>query len=71
MKVGTTAYFIESNRIIREVAIVRCNGRMYLIRFNDTGGGIQVKKHRLFETEEEAKKFLGDVIDKENTYFSR
>ena len=39
-KVGDTAYILESNRIDREVTIVKCAGGIYLIRFN-TGGGIQ------------------------------
>lgn len=59
MKSGDMAYIVESNRIIREVVIVRCSGGMYLIRFNDTGGGIQVKKHRLFKTQEAAEQNIG------------
>ncbi len=54
-KAGDIAYILESNRSVREVTIVRCSGGMYLIRFNDTSGGIQVKEHRLFETEELAE----------------
>ncbi len=56
-KVGETTYIVESNRTIREVAIVRCAGGMYLIRFTD-GGGIQVKEHRLFKTVEEAEQSI-------------
>ncbi len=59
MKPGDTVYIVESNRIIREVIIVRCSGGMYLIRFKDSGGGIQVKKHRLFETKESAEESIG------------
>lgn len=55
MKVGDVAYIVESNRIIREVKIVRCSGGMFLVKFSDTGGGIQVKRHRLFATREEAE----------------
>lgn len=54
LKAGDSAYIVESNRIIRPVTIVNNAGGMYLIRF-DTGGGIKVKEHRLFATEEEAK----------------
>jgi len=50
MKVGDTAYIVESNRFVREVEIRRCSGGMFLVRFTDTGGGIQVKAHRLFAT---------------------
>jgi hypothetical protein len=52
-KVGDTAYILESNRNVRKVTISRCSGGMYLIKF-ENGGGIQVKEHRLFATEEEA-----------------
>ena len=31
---------------------------MFLVRFTDTGGGIQVKAHRLFATREEAEKSI-------------
>ena len=55
MRVGDTAYIVESNRIIREVKIIRCSGGMFLVKFSDTGGGIQVKRHRLFATREEAE----------------
>ena len=55
MKVGDVAYIVESNRIIREVKIVRCSGGIFLVKFPDTGGGIQVKRHRLFATKEEAE----------------
>ncbi len=54
MKVGNTAYIVESNRYVREVEIRRCSGGMFLVRFTDSGGGIQVKAHRLFATREEA-----------------
>lgn len=57
MKVGDTAYIVESNRLVREVTIVRCSGGMYLIRFSD-GGGIQVKEHRLFATKELAEESI-------------
>ena len=50
MKVGDTAYIVESNRYVREVEIRRCSGGMFLVRFTDTGGGIQVKAHRLLQT---------------------
>lgn len=53
-KVGDIAYILESNRIVREVTIVKCTGGIYLIRFN-TGGGIQVKEHRLYATQDEAE----------------
>lgn len=56
-KAGDTAYIVESNRIIKEVKIVNCAGGMYLIKFAN-GGGIRVKEHRIFATEEDAKKSI-------------
>ncbi len=53
-KPGDHAFILESNRIVCEVTVVRCNAGMYLFRFQN-GGGIQLKEHRLFETEEDAK----------------
>lgn len=62
-KVGSKAYIVESNRIIREVTIVKAMGGLYIIRFSDSGGGIQVKEHRLFATEDDARKSL-PVVEK-------
>lgn len=62
MKPGDRAFLVESNRAVREVTIVRCSGGLYLIRFNDTGGGIQVKEHRLFATREEAEQSLPENL---------
>jgi hypothetical protein len=52
-KAGDTAYIIESNMTVRKVTVSRCSGGMYLILF-ENGGGIQVKEHRLYASEEEA-----------------
>ena len=66
MKVGDTAYIVESNRYVREVEIRRCSGGMFLVRFTDTGGGIQVKAHRLFATtREEAEKSIEKAPEQE------
>lgn len=62
-KAGDKAYILENNRIIREVTIVRYSGGLYLIRFN-SGGGIQVKEHRLFVSEEEAAANVPKPISK-------
>ena len=61
LKAGDTAFIVESNRFIREVEIKSCAGGMYLIKFKDSGGGIKVKEHRLFATEEEAEASLKGV----------
>ncbi len=67
MRVGSVAYIVESNRIIREVKIVRCSGGIFLVKFPDTGGGIQVKRHRLFATKEEAKSSIVKLEKKKYT----
>ena len=59
---GDKAFIVESNRTVREVTVIRHSGGMYLIRFAE-GGGIQVRKHRLFSTQEEAAASI--QIDKE------
>ena len=53
-KAGDTAYIVENNRIVRECTIVRESENLYIIRFS-SGGGIQVKGHRLFSSQEEAE----------------
>lgn len=53
-EIGSTAYLVESNRIVREVKIVKRNGNFYIVRLG-TNGGIQVRGNRLFETEEAAE----------------
>lgn len=58
--VGSQAFIIESNRIVREVSVVACRGEFYIVRFADSsiGGGIQVRSSRLFVSKEEAEKSL-------------
>lgn len=57
MEVGAQAFFIESNRIVREVTVVRRVGEFYTVRF-DCGGGIQLRNNRLFSTREDAEEHL-------------
>ena len=64
MKVGDIAYIVESNRFVRKVEIRRCSGGMFLVHFTDSGGGIQVKAHRLFATREEAEKSIEKPVEK-------
>lgn len=56
MNVGDTVYIVKSNRFEREVEIRRYSGGMFLVRFTDTDGEMQVKAHRLFSNREEAEK---------------
>ena len=62
MKAGDIAYLVESNRFVREVQIVRYSGGLYLVRFSDSGGGIQVRENRLFPTQELAKYSIKGTI---------
>lgn len=57
LRTGDTVFFVESNRRVRQVRVLSCTGGLYLIRFAE-GGGIRVKKHRLFATEEEAERSI-------------
>lgn len=66
MKQGDTAFIIESNRLIREVEIIRTSGEFYLIRFKDSGGGIKVRKNRMFPTREEAEGSFPQSLQKQH-----
>ena len=55
MKAGDIAYLVESNRFVREVPIIRYSRGLYLVRFTDSRGGIQVRENRLFPTQELAE----------------
>lgn len=52
--VGDKVYFVESNRIVREVVNGRCSGGMYIVKFPDDDG-IRLREHRLFSSKEEAE----------------
>lgn len=58
--VGSQAFIIESNRLVREVSIVACKGDFYIVRFADSnlGGGILVRASRLFVSKEDAERAL-------------
>ena len=56
-EIGSKVFIIESNRIIREVTIVRKNSDFYVVRF-DSNGCIQLRKSRVFSSEEAAKEHL-------------
>lgn len=56
-EIGSKAFIIESNRIIREVTMVRKNSDFYVVRF-DNNGCIQLRKSRVFLSEEAAKEHL-------------
>ena len=56
-EIGSTAYIVESNRIVREVTVVKRSGDFHTVRF-DTNGGIQVRGSRLFASQEDAEASL-------------
>ena len=62
MKVGDKAYIVESNQTIREVEIRRCSGGLFLVRFTDNGGGIQVRRNRLFATMHRPGQMPGRIV---------
>ncbi len=52
---GDTAYIIENVRFIREVKILKVTGDFVTLQFTDSGGGIKLRKSRLFPTKEAAE----------------
>ena len=58
LSVGDTAYIIESNRLIREVTIVRLDRDFCTIRFADSNGAIKVRRSRLYGTRKLAEESL-------------
>ena len=56
-EIGSKAFIIESNRILREVTIVRKNSDFYIVRF-DNNGSIQLRKSRIFSIREAAEQHL-------------
>lgn len=57
MKKGDTAYILESNRIITPVTIMSVSSGMYTCRM-PSGGAIRLKRKRIYETEEDARKHI-------------
>lgn len=58
-KRGDEVFLIENGRIITPVKILNCAGGLYTIHFLKKSGATRVKAHRLFRTDQEAKKSLG------------
>lgn len=66
---GSTAYIVESNRIVREVTVVKRSGDFYTVRFA-TNGGIQVRGSRLFASQEDAEESLAKNMTNKKRYSS-
>lgn len=57
IKIGSKAFILESNRILREVAKVRKNLDFYIVRI-DNNGSIRLHKSRSFPTREATEQYL-------------
>lgn len=68
-EIGSNAYIVESNRIVREVTIVKHSGDFYIIRFG-TNGGIRVRDSRLFASREDAEASLAENRTNKRRYSS-
>lgn len=60
LEIGSTAFIIESNRIIREVTIVRKTTDFYVVRFENQGA-IQLRRSRLFPSREAAQQHSSKI----------
>ena len=69
-KEGTTAFIIESNRLIREVVVLKRTGDFYIVRFKDCNGGIRIRGSRLFETQDAAEQAVPYVRETKKRYLS-
>lgn len=59
LEVGDKAFIIESNRIVREVIVLKRSRDFFTVRFvENTSGGIQPRASRLFSSKEEAQSCL-------------
>lgn len=55
LSVGKHAFIIESNRIIREVVIIKQVYDLLTVQFIDSKGVVRVRRNRLYESEKEAE----------------
>lgn len=60
LSVGKHAFIIESNRIIREVIVIKVVCDLFTVQFMDSKSAVRVRRNRLYETEEEAKMHMTD-----------
>ena len=69
-KEGTSAFIVESNRLVRKVTIKRRIGDFYIVKFEDSNGGIQLRGNRLFATREDAEQTIPNVKGIKKRYIS-
>ena len=55
---------MESNRLVREVEILKFGGGFYTIRFKDGGGGIRVREDRLFSSADAAENIVARIRER-------
>lgn len=60
LEIDSTAFIIKSNRIIREVTIVRKTTDFYVVRFENQGA-IQLRRSRIFPNREAAQQHLSKI----------
>ena len=60
LSVGKNAFIIESNRVIREVVIIKVVYDLLTVQFIDSKGAVRVRRNRLYQTEEEEKMHMAD-----------
>lgn len=63
-KTGETAYSVESNRLVREVEILKFGVGCYTIRFKDGGGSIRVGADRLSSSADEAENIVARIRER-------
>lgn len=56
-------YMVVSGLFIKQVTVVKEEGEFCLVRFED-GGGIRIRRSRLYETKEEAEQILPHKVKK-------
>lgn len=63
-KAGDKVYIIASKIFVREAVIIRVTHDYCTIKFSDTGGGMRIRKNRLYRSKEEAEAIV--LMNKSN-----
>lgn len=58
MKKGQIVFFVQSGNIIRQAKVLNNVNGICTIKFLETGGGIRVRKEKLFVDEKQAKEVM-------------
>ena len=59
-KLNQTVYMIASNRIVQPVVVKKTDDNQYLVGF-ERSGEMWVSESRLFASQEDAEKYLGEI----------